>query len=123
MAKQKVEIEVEIPDGHEFVRFDTQYDSSSGEIAVSLPQSVNIFDTYAVCRRAWQWPDWLAANWIAMDGNGIWYAYSDRPTPNSSDGEWYCADGYVSLSRRFINFDPPPCDYWKKSLRQNPRSK
>jgi len=114
MQKQKVKIEIDVPSGYEFVRLDETYDSSKNEIAVSIPP-------YAVCRPQWQWPQWLTANYIAMDADGKWYAYLTEPSIRET--YWWPDGGvYRELGGGFTAFLPPPCDNWKKSVRRNPNN-
>ena len=73
---------------------------------------------------AFKWPDWIAAGyWIAMDPDGSWWLYSEKPLrcPNC----WFMdvADELpaISLSRDpRIVFAPPAISDWKSSLMQKP---
>lgn len=70
----------------------------------------------------WEWPAWLKANWIAMDGgSGDWIAFiSEDPPFIDEDGEWVVKEGdWFDLN--FLEFSPPPCEDWEQSLRRNPR--
>ena len=57
--------------------------------------------------------------WIAMDEDGEWYAYVNKPKLFASEGLW-SDDDYAALSNlaniAFIGFVRPPCDDWTQSL-------
>ena len=121
MTKQKIEIEVDIPDWCEFVRYGIPADgdlsiSSTGDvIELRAPSAV----PRVIVREAWQWPPWLKADYIARAKVEKWYAYKIKPTIGSS--AWFTHDGEVCcLSNGMFDFTPPPCDDWTQSLRVRP---
>ena len=125
MQKQKIQIEIDVPDGYEFVRFDQRYESDLDELAVSLPQSKSPMDAiYAICRPIWQWPEWLTAAWIAMDADGAWWAFDREPAKSIT--RWINHSSECLVLRldfgSLLNFVPPICDDWTQSPRQNPRN-
>ena len=73
-----------------------------------------------VVRRRWQWPEWLTAEWIAMDKDGTWFASNEVPEINNCI---YEVDDSVSLDENLIAWTPPPCTDWRQSKRRNPNSK
>jgi len=128
MAKQFVEIEIDVPDGWEFVRFGT---AEEGDTILSVrspektPQSeIGCRYNRIIVRPAWQWPKWLTAPWIAMDKNGDWFGY-DRE-PKRRDVTWAGQSSLVKYRQldniEYVAFDPPACDDWKQSLRRNPHA-
>lgn len=73
-----------------------------------------------IVRRVWQWPEWLKAGWTAMDKNGIWWAYTEKPRVS---GNGWTSPGigiYEVINSQLLDFTPPPCDGWRQSLRKNP---
>ena len=122
MPKTTISIEIEIPNGYEFVRLGQMYDTSKGEVAVNLPQIEDSLEpAFVICRPEWQWPAWLKARWIAMEQDGRWFAYSVKPKLKR---ECWCADNRERLGNisnpDFVSFDPPNCDDYTLSLRENP---
>ena len=123
MAKQKIEIEVDIPDGYEFVRYGVPVDrdllvSSAGDVVECWGcQSAVPRVPRVIVREAWQWPEWLKADYIAMDRDGDWYAHRDMPM--RYERFWVTEDS-MHLDIRMFDFTPPPCDDWKQSLRVRP---
>lgn len=73
-----------------------------------------------IVRRAWVWPAWLKCAAVARDGGscGQWRAYTVVPTMGETG--WNHSGPYVYLDPEKFDFDPPPCDDWKQSLRINP---
>ncbi len=97
MPKQQVTIEVDVPEGYEgFLRPLTEYDNC-----------------YALnWRPVWQWPAWLKAEWIAMDADGVWWAYENEP--NVFDrATWYAGGSKFEIDPRAFDFTPPPSVDWK----------
>lgn len=125
MAKQKIEIEIDIMAGHEFVRLHTGVhpDLEDDEL-VDWRELINGVWHFVVVRPIWKWPEWLTAGWIAMDKDGRWNAFHKKPyVPDGDAVEWMVGDGsenYIALNPRYINFVSPQCDDWRKSLRRNP---
>lgn len=120
--KQKIETEVDIPDGYEFLRYGVPADGESfiGANGGGVLRSAG-YCTYPrfIIREAWQWPPWLTADYIARAKVERWYAFTKRPTIGVD--VWYIAHGDVCcLSSGMFDFNPPPCDDWTKSLRVRP---
>ena len=75
-----------------------------------------------IVRRRWHWPEWLTAEWIAMDFTGKWYGYANEPEiMGNGVMAWWGNGGVCNLS--FTTFTPPPCTDWTQSKRRNPNSK
>ena len=106
-------------------------------VAFRVPKNGEHFVSYDMCvqeceflsqermrlivRRRWQWPEWLTAEWIAMDGNGEWYGYDGEPVTDGD--EWQIHGGIgVEIDRRMVAFSPPTCTDWRQSNRRNPRA-
>jgi hypothetical protein len=123
----KALVEIEIPDGYEFVGVRTP---KRGELYVMNPGEVNTaaFDwgnsPVIVVRKAWAWPSWLKAVWIAMDRDGVWRAYLTEPRRSDAYASW-SGSAQLNLGKGdslYFDFAPPPCDDWKTSLRKNPNA-
>lgn len=122
MPKQT--IEVDLPDGYEptgEVR-----PPKVGDHYLNYWREVHLSDRdfYAdqyrvIVRPVWKWPEWLKAPYIAMDSDGLWWAFAVKPMPEF--GCWQ-ANGrpYMRLKNEFTDFTPPPVDDWRQSLRKNP---
>jgi len=120
MVKKLIEVEVDIPAGFEFVRFPFNGESLTCDGDTFCRVVVNgSLETMAVLRKLWQWPEWLTAEWIAMDRDGGWWCYGDKPRLN--DLGWSpCGGTNSSLRPCLTTFTPPPCTDWRQSLRRNP---
>lgn len=71
-----------------------------------------------IVRKKFEWPEWLKANYIAMDENGSWWAFNNRPEAKHCD--WAASGGGVELDADFLDIElPTPCD-WEDSLRKRP---
>ena len=126
--KVELELSIDIPDQYEFSRLLNNDDVGDFDYP-PLEAGESMFETFSfrgrrycvVVRRAWQWPQWLTANYIAMDEDGRWHAYLAEPSIRESN--WIAGVTYHELGGSFTTFLPPPCDDWKKSLRKNPNHK
>ena len=128
----KMEVEIEdgvIPAGKELVRLGLP---KQGEQFIAN----NSFVDTAFCdfrdnrkiivRDAWQWPEWLKAEWLAMDKDERWFAYDQKPSIVSGRWEQSAFTGarhcyWIDL--HYFAFTPPPCTDWRQSLRRNPNAK
>lgn len=124
----KLSIELIAPEGFEFTgefreaKTGEYYAPIQENGEVSAIERLLLFDTgtkYYILRRAWVWPEWLTAKYIAMDQCGIWYAFETEP--RITDYSWG-GDGCYRLSTKSIAFTPPHCTNWKQSLRKNPNA-
>ena len=74
-----------------------------------------------VIRRKWKWPEWLKAEYIAMDANGRWFAYPFEPQAGMAT---WNVGGHsllpLSMLKQFLDFTPPAVPGWKESLIRNP---
>ena len=120
MAKQKIEIEVDVPDGFEFVRLSQHSNTATGEHTNGAVVVHNV-SYFVIVRKSWQWPDWLTAEWIARDADGEWWAFNKKP--HAACGSWISEHGrYFYMAESLVNFTPPPCTDWTQSLRRNPKA-
>jgi len=123
MAKTIVEVEVEHPEHLDVVRYGYPRE---GEWYIGLDGNVQqaTFDHDAtmkpIVREKWQWPEWLRASAVAMDGDGTWWAYSHIPRCNEVDNEWIGSQFIVRLDAFLMYWTPPVCEDWRKSLHVNP---
>jgi hypothetical protein len=128
MRTYKVELSIDVPDQYEFSRL-LKKDTASELQYLALEDGEIILETisfrgepyWVVVRKAWQWPKWLTANYIAMDGDNQWWAFTGQPEQNPDEEEWYPrGEKFSLLDSCFIAFSPPPCNNWQESLRKNP---
>ncbi len=124
MPKQM--LEVEVPEGWEAVAYRCPKKGESYMLATGRIGTASVdysYRKYIVVRKAWEWPKWLLAPWIAMDKSGAWWSFFDEPV--LSDGKSYWRyDLPIKLicsphSRNHYDFTPPPCDDWKESKLRN----
>jgi hypothetical protein len=126
MGKQNLEIDV--PEGWRIAGYRTplegEYYLHDGEAVEAI---VDFTDDRIVLVADWRWPNWLKAGWIAMNKDGQWVAFNFRPFCGDMYERWgEVIDttgelvGGQMLDPDMFRFDPPPCDDWKQSLRQNP---
>lgn len=116
----KVQIEIEIPDGHEVV--DVIPD-------VSIYEDQPCQNRYTIESRPAKpflingvpsdWPDWLTCDWITKDADGDLYFHYREPKIER-DG-WYSSSGNYYLDKSLIAIDIP--GNWMQSKRENPRRK
>ena len=78
-------------------------------------------ESYLIVRRRWKWPEWLTAEWIAMDANGNWVGYATEPDMGAVS--WNSGGESFFVSPRLTVFGPPPRTDWKQSKRRNPNAK
>lgn len=66
-----------------------------------------------------QAPDW--AEWLAMDKNGEWNFYEDKPYANEEEGEWWV--GKITLQQRFERAEeiPEVDSHWASTLSRRPQ--
>ena len=125
----EVQVTVEIPEGYELadsrmrqLRCGDTFLNRHGEVE-TWHESWNSSCIFVIVRKAWQWPKWLKARWIAEEAVGRWYAYNEKPVCNEVDC-WQRKNGpCVYLHSSLLDFTPPPCDDWRNSLRENPNWK
>lgn len=121
MTIQKVEID--IPDGYEFVRYDKPKEGElflDADDAVIAARFTLAYSKHVIVRKSWKWPPWLKYDWVAQDHNGKWYAFENEPSRSAST--WHPIGDFVMVSSRRFDFTPPPCDDWRQSLRRNPNA-
>lgn len=92
MPKQKIEIEIDIPEGYEFVAHrkalhGETYINNHGNISVwTGGKSHGVYSIVRKTKPPFQWPAWLKAAAIAKDESGYVCAYSIEPA--FRDGYW-----------------------------------
>ena len=118
----KVQIEVEIPDGHELVshRLNSICDNISHGLeerayyVYSRPAKPFIINGVPS-----DWPEWLTCDWVAKDEDDEMYCYETEPTPDGF--QWMCSEGAYHLDRSMLAIDIP--GDWTQSKRENPNRK
>lgn len=122
----KVELEIDVPEGYEVVRYGLP---KEGEVYLAAcrkkPKITKAFRDYEVANKIilqpiWEWPAWLKAPWIAMDEDGMWWGYQEEPQVVKDSWESRL-NWYFNLNAEWAtDFTPPPYTDWTKSLRKNP---
>jgi len=122
-------VEVEIPEGWEIAcnqirapKYGEWFIDPSGIHNILRASSdYHINCKYVIVRQVFRWPEWLTANYIAMDESGIWYGYAKKPSKIASSWLPQQSTPYVRLTPNTLtNFVPPECSDWAQSLRRNP---
>jgi hypothetical protein len=122
-VKTTITIELDIPDGWEFVEYRTP---KEGEYYANQYDGSPIFSSGGnlqqriIIRTVWTWPAWLKAPWIAMDEDGLWSGCESEPFGGRA--KWMTKGNAVQLHIGLLDFTPPPCSDWKLSKRKNPNS-
>lgn len=116
MPKQMIEID--IPEGYEFLRFDVpkenEYYISHGNYIAQA--KFDWSDVYAVIvKPSWIPPAFLKPGWIVRD-KCSWRWHACEPVRNSIS--WVSGGSELDLTH--INWDPPPCANWQDSKRRIP---
>lgn len=124
MAKQKIEIEVEVPDGWEAVDYRL---AKKGEYYLDSdganPCQKDFFHCPSVIlRKKREWPAWCTAKYLAWDADGECYAFAEKPEIKPDDRFWISAHGYIAGPLSEIA-DLPLISDWKESLIENPNWK
>jgi hypothetical protein len=132
-------VEVEIPDSFEFIRvgvpkageqFLCQDSLGSCLGSLGTHSEARPYDVRVIVRPAWQWPAWLACDFIAQEMDGHWHGYAMRHQGHELAANIDGWDGWLTrwdldyfASGRFLNFTPPPpCTDWRQSKRRNPNA-
>lgn len=133
--KQKIEIEVDIPDGYELVGFG---EPKIGEFGLDLIDNAvygpfNQYDITPACRKfdntirlkkkpEYKWPDFIkSGSYLCMNKSGNWILYfCGDYTPYPTNCVWLVDGGHAIPTTNF-NMSPPdaPSD-WTKSLIRKP---
>lgn len=118
----KVQIEVEIPDGHEVVDVipdvSIYEDQPCANRYTIFSRPTNPFE---ICGQPSEWPEWLTWDWVAADDHGRVHGYNDVK-PFLAQQCYACGRGTVHHGSLFgidIKIPGP----WEQSLRENPRRK
>jgi len=119
-------VQVEIPNGLE-IADPVMRAPKSGELYLNHNNTVlsecnhPLTNKYVIVKRAYNWPEWLKANWIAKAPTGLWYAFWKKPVVNKDAGNWYYAIDTILLNQNFFDFTPPDCkSNWEDSAIKNP---
>lgn len=139
--RQTQTIEVVVPDGMEFVRYDWVVNEgeyygawngypllpTSERFWLHAGDSIGLAHRTAIFRKTWTYPEWLGGAGVGMVEDGKWFCFSDK-------ADWqYLVDKAAGkkvlrfpVSAQplpyFTSFTPPPCDDWRKSWHPNPRA-
>lgn len=114
----KVQIEVEIPDGHEIVDVCDVSKHFGGRLAYvvnTMPAKAFLINGVPS-----DWPEWLTCDWVAKDKNEILFGYDGAP-PNLACHAW-AVTSYANCGRIFGTAITIPGPF-EQSLRENPRRK
>lgn len=111
---EKQTLEVDVPDGYAVDRVTRSRINGIGEQITSMSVDFTL-------KRVWQWPEWLTAEWIAMDKDGAWWAYLSEPKIGSEF--WLINEHGRYIDQLLMAFTPPPCDDWTQSKMRNPNRK
>lgn len=113
----KVQIEIDIPSGHEV---DTvRHTNSHYDGTLVYCVTVKAAKPFLINGVPSDWPEWLLADWITKDEDGELYLHKSEPK-RESDG-WVCTNGIHYLDKSLVGIDIP--GPWEQSLRENPRRK
>ena len=113
----KVQIEIEIPDGHEIVDVcdvSKHFGGRPAYVVNTMPAKPFLINGVPS-----DWPEFLICQWVARDKNGKVFGYlGDKP--RLGEESWSSDCSYQMLSD-FVAIDIP--GPWEQSLRENPRRK
>ena len=111
--KQKIEIEVEVPEGQEIREFATH--EVLGRMLIDKT-SERVYRVDLRIAPEWKPPEFLKEGaWIAMDENGEWWIHSNLPVRHASG---WLSNGCQELGAGNFNWEPPEVSDWKESKRQ-----
>ena len=113
----KVQIEVEISDGHEIVdvvNLTAQYGGGPEYRIVTRPVKPFLIDGAPS-----DWPAWLKCDWVSKEDDGEIYFHYSKPQCDGTN--WICSAGSECIDKSIIAIDIP--GPWEQSLRENPRRK
>ena len=123
MTLQKIEIEVDIPDGWEAVGYGIPnyqpwltHDGQVCERDCAAPRIIlrKKFDV-----REW-WPKWLKAKYVARNASGQWMAFAERPSIQPRIGETWVGMNKILICGMFDFTPPEHITDWRESLIENP---
>ena len=136
--KQKIEIEVDVPDGYELIGFGHP---QVGEYGLDIDDykpygPFNKYDINPICstfdntirlkkKQEYKWPDFIkSGSYLAMNKSGYWnlyIAFSPEAYMPYLNGYGWCADGrYVIPTLHFNMSNPEAPPDWTKSLIRKP---
>lgn len=72
-----------------------------------------------IVKKKFIWPTWLKAAYIAMDKNGEWYAFKEKPE-QYYDNSWSTRTDKICMLNDIVDIDLPECSDWTQSLIKNP---
>lgn len=113
----KVQIEIEIPDGHQIVDVcDVSKHFGGRPACVVNTMPAKPFDILGIPA---DWPEWLTCDYVAKDASGKVFGYVGG-IPHMETEKWY-SRGSCRMLTEFTAIDIP--GPWDQSLRENPRRK
>ena len=115
MVKQRVTIEVDVPDGYEPTGENIKITA-----AMVLATQQQFVGVGIILRKTFEWPTWLKAKAIAKDGDGRWFAYGEVPHKRD-DNRWGVAAVACCLNQILFDIDLPDVP-WEQSLILNPNT-
>ena len=118
----KVQIEVEIPDGHELVSH--RLNSICDNISHGLEERAYYVYSrpakpFVINGKPADWPEWLTADYVAKDKNGNVFGYVGGQ-PHQGIDQWDSL-GFSQMISEFTAIDIP--GDWTQSKRENPNRK
>jgi hypothetical protein len=119
----KVQIEIEIPDGHELVSH--RLNSICDNISHGLEERAYYVYSrpakpFVILGKPADWPEWLTADYVAKDKNEKVFGYVVGQ-PYQRIDQWESQEGNSQMLSEFTAIDIP--GDWTQSLRENPNHK
>lgn len=130
--KQKIEIEVDIPDGYEFIGFGQPKVGEYGlDVSDNKPFGpFNKYDISTECQEfenivilrkkpEYKWPDFIKSGmYLCMNSQGIWRLSENEPTLSLYG--WVNSTGNMMRTCNFTMSNPETPSDWTKSLIRKP---
>ena len=118
---QNITIEVEIPEGYEFVRFGTPKKDelflSAGPIVRTCDNPNWTYCPLVIIKKSWVRPGWMKPGWIAKNSYQEWYWFTFKPNKGNYDWTKLNITNSVEIPLKFLNWVEPECFNWEESLK------